>query len=208
MALRMPPCVTIRLEPPSEPLQRRLALTTIRQTYQPRRDHFRIAQPGFTVGGPILKDRLLFFLGFAPQYNSLGRAVDFTNTLNPSNLGLGLGAQHFTQDQQTYFSTARIDAVLTQKIRVFGSWLYQYQRESGDSLPGADPITSQAPNPGYLNGFINSPITQYSHGLGFSNPNATYNVGADITLTPKIVATTRSATSSITITTLAGLPRV
>ena len=38
---------------------------------------------------------------------------------------------------------------------------------------------------------INSPITQYSHGLGFSNPNATYNVGADITLTPKIVSTTR-----------------
>ena len=129
--------------------------------------------------------------GFAPQSNSLGRVVDFTNTLNPSNLGLGLGAQHFTQDQQTYFSTARIDAVVTQKIRVFGSWLYQYQRESGDSLPGADPIASQATNPNYLNESINSPITQYSHGLGFSNPNATYNVGADITLTPKIVATTR-----------------
>ncbi len=161
------------------------------QTYQPTRDHYRIAQVGFTVGGPIIKDRLFFFLGFAPQYNSLGRVVDFTNTLNPSNVGLGLGSQHFTQDQQTYFSTARLDAVLTQKIRVFGSWLYQYQRENGDSLPGADPVASLAGNPNYLNEFINSPITQYSHGLGFSNPNATYNVGADITLTPKIVATTR-----------------
>ena len=161
------------------------------QTYQPKRDHYRIAQAGFTVGGPIMKDRLFFFLGFAPQYNSLGRVVDFTNTLNPSNLGLGLGIQHFTQDQQTYFSTARIDAVVTQKIRLFGSWLYQYQRANGVSLPGADPIASLAANPNYLNSFINSPITQYSHGLGFSNPNATYNVGADISLTPKIVATTR-----------------
>ena len=40
------------------------------QTYSPKKDHFRIAQPGFTVGGPIVKDRLWFFLGFAPQYNS------------------------------------------------------------------------------------------------------------------------------------------
>ena len=34
-------------------------------------------------------------------------------------------------------------------------------------------------------------MSLYSHGLGFSAPNATYNVGADITLTPKIVSTTR-----------------
>jgi len=38
---------------------------------------------------------------------------------------------------------------------------------------------------------IDSPITQYAHGLGYSAPNSTYNVGADITLTPKIIATTR-----------------
>jgi len=111
------------------------------QTYQPKQDHYRILQPGFTIGGPIMRDRLFFFLGFAPQYNSLGRAVDFTDSINPTNIPLGLGIQHFTQDQQTYFSTARVDAVLTQKIRVFGSWLYQYQRESGDSVPTADSTT-------------------------------------------------------------------
>jgi Carboxypeptidase regulatory-like domain len=165
------------------------------QIYQPKRDHYRIAQTGFTIGGPIMKDRLFFFLGFAPQYNSLARAVDFSGTVNPTNKPLGLGIQHFTQDQQTYFSTARLDAVLTQKIRVFGSWLYQYQRENGDSLPTPD-STAGFPNTGINIGGtnfsgINSPITQYSHGLGFSSPNATYNVGADITLTPKIVATTR-----------------
>ena len=58
------------------------------QTYQPKKDHFRIAQPGFTVGGPIMKDRLWFFLGFAPQYNSRGRDREFRPIAsNPSNVG-------------------------------------------------------------------------------------------------------------------------
>src|SRR5271168_2113962 len=100
-----------------------------------------------------------------------------------------LGNQLFTNDTQQYFATARLDATLTQKIRVFGSWLYQYERASGVSLPGRDPINSEAST--FLNTSIFNNIGQYAHGLGYSAPNATYNVGADITLTPKIVATTR-----------------
>ena len=74
------------------------------QTYIPKRDHFRIAQPGFTIGGPILKDRLWFFLGFAPQYNSVGRTVNFTPSSIVANSALG--NQLFNQDNQQYFATA------------------------------------------------------------------------------------------------------
>ncbi len=167
------------------------------QIYQPKQDQFRIAQPGLTVGGPIMKDRLWFFLGFAPEYNSRVRTVNFGPSTNPTNLAIGsLGNQIFNQDNQQYFATFRLDATLTQKIRVFGSWLYQYSRESGDSLPYPDSTTGLLNSGGVINGGsvvngINSPITQYSRGLGFSAPNSTYNIGADITLTPKIVATTR-----------------
>jgi hypothetical protein len=173
------------------------------QTYVPRRDHYRIAQPGFTVGGPIVKDRLWFFVGFAPQYNSVGRTVNFGPPICASLGGCpnqALGNQYFTQDNQQYFGTARIDATLSQKVRLFGSWLYQYTRETGASLPGLPPggagntpgnegdsIAQQ----GYENPAIFAPLTQFSHGIGYSAPNATYNVGADITLTQKLVATTR-----------------
>jgi|HubBroStandDraft_6_1064221.scaffolds.fasta_scaffold01789_2 hypothetical protein len=164
------------------------------QTYSPKRDHFRIAVPGFTVGGPIVKDRLWFFLGFAPEYNSRSRNVNFGPAIcDAPQVGgcpnSALGNQYFTQDNQQYFATGRLDYTATQKIRIYGSWLYQYARETGDSLPTADPIASEASY--QLNSAIFSPLTLYSHGLGFAAPNATYNVGADITLNPKVVSTTR-----------------
>ncbi len=166
------------------------------QSYQPKRDDFRIIQPGFTVGGPVIKDRLWFFLGFAPESNSRARTVNFAPSTNPTNQSLGLGEQTINQSNQQYFTTFRLDATLTQKVRVFGSWLYQYSRETGDSLPFQDSTTGLLNSGGEVVGVglvtgINSPITQYGTGLGYSAPNSTYNVGADITLTPKIVATTR-----------------
>jgi outer membrane receptor protein involved in Fe transport len=181
---------TLRYDPTPAPIPS--GLDDDAQTYVPKRDHFRIATPGFTVGGPIMKDRLWFFLGVAPEYNSTARTVNFAPALCTSIGGCpsqNLGVQDFTQDNQQYFTTARLDFTATQKIRLFGSWLYQYSRESGDSLPSRDPINSQAGS--YLNTSIFTPVTQFSHGLGYSSPNATYNTGADITLTPRIVATTR-----------------
>ncbi len=154
------------------------------QLYQPTKDHFRILQPGFSVGGPIVKDRLWFFTGFAPQINSVSKTVDFGSSNGNA------GKQYFTQDRQTYYGTARLDASLTQKIRLYGSWLYQYARETGDSLPISDPPAAQV-TAGYLNTSTLSPLSSYSHGLGWAAPNSTYNVGADISLTAKIVATTR-----------------
>jgi len=163
------------------------------QTYVPQKDHYRIAVAGFTVGGPVVKDRLWFFLGFAPQYNDTARTVNFGPTNICNALGgcpnQALGDQIFDNDTQQYFTTARLDFTLTQKIRVFGSWLYQYQRASGVSLPGPDPIASQAST--YENESIFTPLAQFAHGLGYSAPNSTYNVGADLTLTPRVVSTTR-----------------
>jgi hypothetical protein len=108
------------------------------------------------------------------------------------------GIVPFSRNSQTYYTTARIDASVSQKVRVFGSWLYQYQRESGQTLPFADSTTGfyntstgcfgSASTPCLNNGV---PQSGYSHGLGYSAPNSTTNVGADFTITPRLVATTR-----------------
>ncbi len=167
------------------------------QTYQQKKDHFRIAQPGFAVGGPIMKDRLWFFLGFSPYYSSTARTVNFGPATLCATLATAgapcpnqaLGNQIFNRDLQQYFTSGRLDLTLTQKIRLFGSWLYQYSRESGASLPNRDPISSQAAT--FENTSIFTPLTQFSHGLGFSAPTSTYNIGADISLSSKVVSTTR-----------------
>jgi hypothetical protein len=152
------------------------------QTYSPQKVHYRTSEPGVLVGGPIVKDHLWFVAGFEPLIQSHAETVNFGSNDNNA------GNQYFTQDRQQYFGYGRIDAALTQKIRVFGSWLTQYARETGDEFPIADPTATESTA---LNTAILSPLSQYSHGLGWSAPNATYNVGADISLTQRLVATTR-----------------
>lgn len=150
------------------------------QYYQPKQDHYRLAQTGITVGGPIVKDRVWFFGAFAPQYNSVTRNVDFSGSSDPS-----LGLQTFNQDTQTYYGVLRVDAALTSKIRVFGSWLSQSGRQSGAALPLADSKN------GLSNNSIQSQFSGFAHGIGWTAPNQTFNVGGDITITPRIISTTR-----------------
>jgi hypothetical protein len=148
-------------------------------TYQQHADRYRYVQPYFTIGGPILRDRLWIHLGVDPKYTSVGRSVNFGSANNNA------GVQVFNQDQQTYFTTARVDATVTEKLRVFASWLYQLQRESGAVLPVGDSTT------GLLNPTSTSPLSLFQHGYGYVAPNQTLNLGADYALTPKLVLTTR-----------------
>ena len=154
------------------------------QAYQPKKDKLDDIFPGFALGGPIKKDKLWFFVGFNPEFRNRER---FANWNWPGNAAFpaASGRQPFSTNQQTYYTNARIDAVLTQKIRLFGSWLYQYQRETGEFLPLADSTT------GLTNVTATSPLPVYGHNLGFGAPNVTTNVGLDYTVTPKLVGTFR-----------------
>jgi Carboxypeptidase regulatory-like domain/TonB dependent receptor-like, beta-barrel/TonB-dependent Receptor Plug Domain len=145
--------------------------------YYPAKDHYRIVDPGFTLGGPMLKDRLWFFLAGNPDFNYTMRTVNWNYTG-------AVGQRPFNQDTTTYNSMARLDFLATQKIRLHGSWQYAYARQNG-SLPNQDDIH------GLTNSTATSNPDNYNYGIGYVQPNVMYNVGADITLTPTIVATTR-----------------
>jgi hypothetical protein len=174
-----PPCPTPQPNPPTCTGETWGFIDPTFQLYNPKKDSTKDFFPGFTLGGPIKKDRLWFFAGFNPQFTKLRRAVNN----GPTNGGV----LNFDQNLQTYYTNARIDAGLTSKIRVYASWLYQYQRLSGEILPHAD----STPTQGFFNVSSTIPPFAFSHGLGYGAPNNTTNVGADLTLTPRLIATTR-----------------
>ena len=154
------------------------------QSYQPKKDSMMDTFPGFTIGGPILKDKLWFFASFNPEIRDITRTVNWDWTGNAA-FPAATGPLKFDNDTDTYYSNGRIDAALTQKIRIFGSWLYQYQRQTGEFLPAADSTS------GLLNATATTPPAVYGGNLGFAAPNTTTNVGADITLSASLVVTFR-----------------
>ena len=137
------------------------------------KDHQRVVDPGFTA-------RRLPDQG-PPMVLRFRRARTSTTWHAPSTSPHHRFARPatFHDNINTYYSLARLDFLATQKIRLFGSWQYNYQRGTGTSLPQADDIHGQfnpssTTNPDNCNG-----------GIGYVAPNLLYNTGADITLTPE-----------------------
>jgi len=110
-----------------------------------------------------------------------------------------LGIVPFSQNTNTYYTYGRVDASITKKIRVFGSWLYQFQKQNGESLPGPDS------NYGQLNsytGCFSASITKLAaprralrprrmRTPWLLQPDVTFNTGADVMITQSLVSTTR-----------------
>ena len=159
------------------------------QNYQPVRPGLQDYLPGFTFGGPLLprwKDRVNFFIGFNPEFTQYQEHVNYAaaSGINGGN-ACATAVCTFSQNTQTYYTNARVDVAATKNIRVFGSWLYQYQRQAGLSLPHADAVD------GIYNVDTASDPSSFSHSLGYTSPNQTVNTGVDWTITPHLVATSR-----------------
>ena len=150
------------------------------EQYVFKKDHTSDILPGFTVGGPIWKNHIFGFVGFNPWMQNDERGVNYDQ---PG--GIGGGLVNFSQNTRTYYTTARVDAEITQKLRVYGSWLYQLQKQYGENLPFPDSA----------NGLFNVSSTiapsTYSHNLGYTAPNSTTNVGVDYSITPRLILTGR-----------------
>ena len=151
------------------------------QYFQPIKDHYHTATPGFTLGGDLIKDRLWIFGSTAPQFSTIARTIKENYVSAVSTV---VGPRTYHSDSNTYYSMARVDFLATQKIRFYAAWQDSYNRSVG-SLPGADSTT------GLLNTSASTNPDNFNYGIGSVNPQVLFNSGADITINPNLVATTR-----------------
>jgi len=101
-------------------------------------DHYRSVDPGFEIGGPLLKDRLWLFTSYIPSFTRVTRTVNFTGS--DAN-GTPFGTRSFPETQDVHNALTRLDWSAASKIRLHASWQYGYTRINGTNLPDPDPST-------------------------------------------------------------------
>src|SRR5207248_7709989 len=91
--------------------------------YQPNKDRRTILEPGYEIGGAIVKEKLWFFSSYIPTLDSIHRTTTFT--------GLNPGARTLTQSFVQHNAYNRLDYGVMSSLRVFASWNYAYSRTTG-----------------------------------------------------------------------------
>jgi hypothetical protein len=147
--------------------------------YQSKKDHYRFVEPGFETGGYLMKDRLWLFGSTVPRFVSIRRTINLTAKSGKP------GLRDFIQNDNIYYSLGRVDFLATQKIRAYAAYQYNYRRANGMAFPAADSPYGQ------YNADATRDPDNFQAGDGLVQPNRVYTLGADITINPSLIATTR-----------------
>ncbi len=119
-------------------------------------DHYTQLEPGFTIGGPVVPDRLWLFAGYVPSYRTLDRTVTFSADGNT-----GTFRQTARQQQAAANLSAQPDARWRAKVAFSTGW-----RKQNGLLPALDGTGNPSAN----------------YAVADINPN--YSVSASVDLMP------------------------
>lgn len=120
----------------------------VAEFFRQREDDYRALYPGFSLSGPILKQRLHFFTSYFPE---------FIRTERTLNLAGGT-SQTYKQNISRHYGIARLDYAPTQNIQINSSFLWTPTKVTG-ILPVADDRVAPSPNLDIRGGFTPSSST-------------------------------------------------
>jgi hypothetical protein len=146
------------------------------QYFIPTKDGHHIVEPGFGVGGPIVRDRLWIFSGYTPTLDSVQRTTNFT--------GANAGPRRLSRSNNTHNSYNNLSYRLANQVRLGASWNYSYNRIIG---------TLGAPDSAYgqLNTGASTDPSTLRADNGSVNPNSLFSFTGDWTPTSKIAVSGR-----------------
>lgn len=114
--------------------QRTAADPTKAEFFRQKEDEYRTFFPGYTFGGPILKQRLNFFTGYSGEIHRTERTIPFT-----------VGTRTTTRRVMGHYGVARVDYAPTQKIQINTSYFWNPVKVIG-GLTGTDPRVAPPSN--------------------------------------------------------------
>ncbi len=144
--------------------------------FAPPKDKWRNMYPGFTIGGPILKNRVYFFAGYMPEINNTVRTNRYDSARQVVTANRLFGTRQYTLDQIQHYSLMRVDYAATQKLQINSSWTWSPFKTNG-TLPSTDirrapPGNDLSVTGGYL-------------------PSQAYTASGTYTITPKFIVSAR-----------------
>ncbi|MCU1320167.1 MAG: TonB-dependent receptor plug, partial [Edaphobacter sp.] len=147
------------------------------QYYIGKQDHYKIIEPGFTIGGPLLKDKLRIFASYVPQIYRARRSVNFT--------GVNPGPRDFNTSLDTHYGFLRLDYSPISRLNLFAAWENSYARLTGSALPNPDSKLGQR------NSSATTDPTTFRQDTGTVNPASVYLFGADYTINSRMLVSSR-----------------
>jgi outer membrane receptor protein involved in Fe transport len=159
--------------PPANTTQRRDGTPEL---FVPKKDQRHIIEPGFAVGGALLKNKLWLFSSYIPDMDTIRRTTTFTGA-NP-------GARTLTQSFIQHNMYNRVDYGVTNSLRLFAAWNYAYSRTTGQ-LGQPDSVSDQ------LNSGASTDPNTLRADAGSVNPLSVYSFGGDWTPTARLVVSAR-----------------
>ncbi len=98
------------------------------------RDHF---EPVFTLGGPIIKNRLWFFGGFSPAFTTIKRDISTWPRRGGNIFPLAepaAGPQNFSRSETRYNGALKLTGILSDRLRVSAAAALDIYRWKGELL--------------------------------------------------------------------------